>query len=79
MLAQDLGLFTSASLALEGSARGRRKKEHQHRYSLTSIKPCFLQQEVKGLRYSSLAHLGLLGGLDDDAVGGVVEFPGNDT
>lgn len=28
---------------------------------------------------SCLAHLGLLGGLDDDAVGGVVELPGNYT
>lgn len=28
-------------------------------------------------QYETLAHLGLLSGLDDDAVSGVVEFPGN--
>lgn len=30
-------------------------------------------------RSSFLKDLGLLGGLDDDAVGGVVQLPGNDT
>lgn len=36
-------------------------------------------KNVEYRRVLQMAHLGLLGGLDDDAVGGVVELPGNYT
>lgn len=42
--------------------------------AFTSAKPL-----VPEIEHQRVAHLGLLGGLDDDAVGGVVEFSGNDT
>lgn len=42
-------------------------------------RPLVTSAQVPKPSHQRGAHLGLLGGLDDDAVGGVVEFPGNDT
>lgn len=66
-----LGLLTSASLAPEGSEG--RKKNRMVGKVLVPGSELLLDSNGK----QRISHLGLLCGLDDDAVGGVVQLPRN--